>query len=362
MDHKRLAFTLLKTVVTARDGGREVPPTVATAWALLRAELRPAHRVISDEVGWRRDQQSDLKFVIDALTECFADDPVLAAEVRKLLESSRVHPGAVDAPTRREERVAVPAPPTSPPPPGAPASGPPPSRPANDAGALDTSRPPPADAPRSPPPATKAAAISPPARARLVGVALATAAVLSVGAVYRLALRPGTPPPVAYARPAAPAKAPSLVNAPTPSPAPRLPSPPRTASDLRAAGEYATAREAQRVEVARLDAAGAPAGVRSAAYVELATLSAANGRYRDAVEAQREGLELAYQARPDDTVALGRTHLSLGRYYHQTGQLMIARAHLRQARHYAGQAQDILAAEALSREADALGEALVEGS
>lgn len=318
MDDKRLAFTLLKTVVVARDLGRPLAPQLFTAWAMIRGELSAGVRKVADELTWRRERTSDIKCVLAAVATCLRAEPGLAAAVVPLLSES---PPQAEVLLEGERE------------------------------------------PRPEPAAhvtlVSGAAISPRARRTLVTAVLGAAALLCVVAAYATFSRAGRGTPLTLAPgPPSVGIAPAERVASTPvAAAPTL----RRAAPLRAAGEYEAARDAQRQQVAALDAAEAPADVRSRAYVELATLSAADGRYREAVEAQREGLELAYASTASDTLALGRTHLALGRYYQLTGQNVIARAHLRQARHYARRSEELPDARQVAREALALDEALADG-
>ena len=363
MDHKRIAFDLLKTVVSAQDEGRDLPARIDTTWALLRSELPPAHRVISDEVSWRRDQQSDLKFVIDALAARFEAEPALAREVGALLELERAAASDPDPDPGRGEsgkrmagdrvgeadrlEAVPPEVPTQPSAAGdvpAVASAVPP--PADAMGVVGASAHPPATSSPAPPelrlgqeiaprptaPRPKPAAISPKARTRLVAAVLTVAGALLVAAIYvRWAAGPAS----------VIAASSSVVNLPADQRA-RQTTPVRERLPVRRAAprsvgdEARAAREAQLLEVERLEAAAAPAEQRSEAYATLASLSADRGLYREAVEAQRVGLELAYDADADDRLRLSRNHLALARYYDHTGQSVIARAHLRQARHLAG--------------------------
>ena len=80
MQQQPLAFTLVKTVVSARDEGKVLSPALATAWDLLRTELSPAHRVIASEVSWAPSHQEDLKFVIEGVRRQFEKDPDLEEE------------------------------------------------------------------------------------------------------------------------------------------------------------------------------------------------------------------------------------------------------------------------------------------
>ena len=80
MQQQPLAFTLVKTVVSARDEGKVLSPALATAWDLLRTELSPAHRVIASEVSWSPNHQEDLKFVIEGVRKQFEKDPDLENE------------------------------------------------------------------------------------------------------------------------------------------------------------------------------------------------------------------------------------------------------------------------------------------
>lgn len=80
MQQQPLAFTLVKTVVSARDEGKVLSPALATAWDLLRAELSPAHRVIAAEVKWSPAHQEDLRFVIEGIRKQFEKDPDLEGE------------------------------------------------------------------------------------------------------------------------------------------------------------------------------------------------------------------------------------------------------------------------------------------
>ncbi len=80
MQQQPLAFTLVKTVVSARDEGKVLSPALATAWDLLRTELSPAHRVIASEVSWSPTHQEDLKFVIEGVRKQFEKDAELENE------------------------------------------------------------------------------------------------------------------------------------------------------------------------------------------------------------------------------------------------------------------------------------------
>jgi len=80
MQQQPLAFTLVKTVVSARDEGKVLSPALATAWDLLRTELSPAHRVIASEVSWAPKHQEDLRFVIEGVRKQFEKDPELEGE------------------------------------------------------------------------------------------------------------------------------------------------------------------------------------------------------------------------------------------------------------------------------------------
>ena len=80
MQQQPLAFTLVKTVVSARDEGKVLSPALATAWDLLRTELSPAHRVIASEVSWSPNHQEDLRFVIEGVRKQFEKDPELEGE------------------------------------------------------------------------------------------------------------------------------------------------------------------------------------------------------------------------------------------------------------------------------------------
>ena len=378
MDHKQLAFTLLKTVVSARDAGREPPPPVGTTWSLIRGELTPAERALSDEVVWSRDRQVELRALIGSLSARFDADPELAGETEGLLRNL---PGAepdVTSPTQ-EKRTTLPplgvvvqaaattAPtdqPTTPQFPEVSTSG---KTQQSDVLASARTRPTPPLPPSPPglaPP--QPAALAPRSRTLLVGSVLAVALSLASAAVV-VTLRRGDAP--VGREPSAQTEVASTPTRPPRGQRGSLPLPgaeatAQTSEELRRAGAYREAWVAQRERVEQLDDADAPPAERSAAYVELATLSAANGSYLDAVEAQREGLELAYEAGAarGDVLALSRHHLALGRYYHLTGQTTIARAHLRQARHYAGQAQDIAQADDLTQDVDELAAALSEGS
>jgi len=80
MQQQPLAFTLVKTVVSARDEGKALSPALATAWDLLYTELSPAHRVIASEVNWSPNHQEDLRFVIEGVRKQFEKDPDLESE------------------------------------------------------------------------------------------------------------------------------------------------------------------------------------------------------------------------------------------------------------------------------------------
>ena len=81
MPPQPLAFTLVKTVVTARDQGRALAPAFATTWAMLHDELQPEQRVLSEHVHWGPEHQEELRRVIEGVRACLGVDPALEAEI-----------------------------------------------------------------------------------------------------------------------------------------------------------------------------------------------------------------------------------------------------------------------------------------
>ncbi|MFK8056753.1 MAG: tetratricopeptide repeat protein [Saprospiraceae bacterium] len=100
MQQQPLAFTLVKTVVSARDDGKALSAALATAWDLLSTELSPAHRVIASEVKWAPNHQEDLRFIIEGIRKQFDKDPDLEGEFLAFL--AEVEPFGED-----EERATI---------------------------------------------------------------------------------------------------------------------------------------------------------------------------------------------------------------------------------------------------------------
>ena len=366
MQQQPLAFTIVKTVVSARDAGRDLSPPLRTAWTLLRAELPPAHRVISDEVSWSQDHQHDLKFVIDGLRQQFVSDPALEQEVIRFLSEVELYNEA-----DREAMLPVlaltlggtSAPSTSLGTPIQPAEldvEPDANRsPAQEAlaeGRIQQTQPAESGEPATvAEPAVTAAPSVRRTSANSSGwqqtIGLATLGFAAVALIAFAALRSSDTETGVSAEVTASADvderasstlslgdddataAPHALAARTPDA--------RRIDSLRAAGAFAAA-----YELAAARWAGSTfddAATRHAVAAEASTLAAALGRYADAVTHERQALDAAREAYGDRGVETGRSHLRLATYYRETGELLMAGAHLRQARHVFGQAQDIVA-------------------
>ncbi len=90
MSQQPLAFTLVKTVITARDEGRELAPAYQTAWDLLREEMSVDMRQLSEAVHWGPEYQSDLRSVIDSVRVCLTVDPALETEISTFVAEHEV--------------------------------------------------------------------------------------------------------------------------------------------------------------------------------------------------------------------------------------------------------------------------------
>ncbi len=89
MSQQPLAFTLVKTVVTAQDEGRALDPAIHTAWDLLREELGARVVAVERQVSWGPDHQEQLRQMIDALRDYFEKDPALEGEISTLLDERK---------------------------------------------------------------------------------------------------------------------------------------------------------------------------------------------------------------------------------------------------------------------------------
>ena len=89
-EYQNLAFTLVKTVVQARDEGRSISTELEAAWEMLVEELQPAERMLASEVRWQADQQTDLRLVIEGFRRLFEGEPALGEEVETFLAESEL--------------------------------------------------------------------------------------------------------------------------------------------------------------------------------------------------------------------------------------------------------------------------------
>lgn len=375
-----LAFTLVKTVVCARDEGKPLSPALATAWAMLRGELPTAQRMLSEEVSWGPDHQTDLRLVIDGVRAQFARDPDLEDEFLTFL--AEVPPFASDDPDERAFVLPLlsvagdgagpsepPTPPQQQPPTPQPAPTPQPTL-----APQPTPTPQPSPSPQPTP--TLQSTPAPPASflARYGGYLIAGAAA-AVVAVTVLALglngeandaEAPTSSASSVVVPADPRD--SLRSSNLPSGDPALSDTDALADwdarvdSLRQAGDFVGAVRAQETLTRRLETTSATTPALRRALTQLAILHAATGNHRQAVVEARKSLDIAY-ARADDTprLATGRAHLRLARYYAELGETHMSQAHLRQARHVFGHAQ-VLATPEDRAVADRLAERLDAGS
>ena len=85
MSQQPLAFTLVKTVVTARDEGERLAPAYRTAWSMVSAELDEPTRQLLDDLHWGPQHQLELRRVIDGVRRALSDDPALESEFSTFL-------------------------------------------------------------------------------------------------------------------------------------------------------------------------------------------------------------------------------------------------------------------------------------
>ena len=355
MQQQPLAFTLVKTVVLARDEGRTLGPALATAWAMLFEELSAAHRMLFAELRWAPEHQDDLKLVIDGVRAYFQRDPDLEQEILAFLaeveaydEGEPEHLGALPvvlaggalpslsvepAPATRTvepEHSPEPQPEAQPEPQARPASAPEP-------------QPEPAPTPTA---TLNEVLPAPPAPAtRYWPYALGAAVLLLfLGAIAYFVTRPvvpSAPQEPVYPNTDTLASAPgeyvadehlatSLLVASVSD---------RHVDSLRAAGNYSQAYAQQLVRVDALDTDGASPRERALALAELATLASANRRPLAALEAQRASLLLLYEASATELLR-GRAHLRMAHFYLLNDEPIMATAHQRQARQCFGQSSE----------------------
>ena len=86
MSQQPIAFTLVKTVVTAKDEGRALDPAIHTAWDMLREELGTPVQHLTHSVTWDPGHQEELRQMIDAVRDCFEADPALETEIKTLID------------------------------------------------------------------------------------------------------------------------------------------------------------------------------------------------------------------------------------------------------------------------------------
>ena len=363
-----LAFTIVKTVVTARDEDRALPPSVALAWDLLREELSASARAAEASVSWGPEERGRLKVLIQGVGDCMVNDPALEREFATLLdESERVEAplpggGSDDASEAEASVASEPGPPprTSPParqaipmialPPELEAELAPSGFPAVDEAPAVGEAP---AAGRSPAMTAEIAEQMPvyapldregdPApiipsnlNPTALGPKATSAPLIAIGVVALLLLLAGvaylwsdsgpdaveTEPPPAGEAPAA-----ALPGDPDP-PVATAP----TAANHRDDGDYAAAHEAQRAYAASLENEGAPPAVRARAQATLAELSLAAADPKSAVVEQREAIALAKAAHGAESAIAADEHLAMASYYLQTGETVMADGHYRQGR------------------------------
>lgn len=92
MSQQPVAFTFVKTVVTAREEGRTLDDNLATAWAMLTEELDPGLATTARTVAWGPNHQEELRRLIDGIRGLFDREAELQEGIATLLnEGSRLH-------------------------------------------------------------------------------------------------------------------------------------------------------------------------------------------------------------------------------------------------------------------------------
>ena len=106
-EYQNLAFTLVKTVVQARDEGRSISTELEAAWEMLVEELQPAERMLASEVRWQADQQTDLRLVIEGFRRLFEGEPALGEEVKTFLAESELFREREEVPEEPEPALDI---------------------------------------------------------------------------------------------------------------------------------------------------------------------------------------------------------------------------------------------------------------
>ena len=387
MQQQPLAFTLVKTVVLARDEGRSLGPAMSTAWSLLHAELSPAHRMLCDEVHWAPEYQQDLKLIIEGVQDYFKRDPALKEEFLAFLAEVEPYEEATDRavlplvlsasslptgdPRAAEELVTA--------------------EPLQESVELHVEQEPLVDvasqAPLSAAATTEVA--DPPVQLTSEPVSestgsqntsaqrrptqlkhadreiwpfiLAGAVLLGIFVTVYLLAHAGRPEPELnplISQPEAQTKALSEV---TIDRTDELEKYALAADSLRAAGNYQAAYVAQLALVDRIQQDGEQGAAYATALTDLASLASANNQALAALDAQREQLELLYSWGEVDGLQLGRSHLRMAHFYLQNDELLLASAHHRQAQHFFASVRGELTPE-LRQEATELKQRLAAAS
>ena len=357
MQHQPLAFTLVKTVVTARDEARELSPPLATAWRMMAAELSPAHRVMSEEVNWNPAQQADLRFVIDGVRQQFDADPRLAEEVLAFLSEVETY---ADEEEVRSAMLAIgigasassgaqhtegtslsgsfPEPDIAQ---SLPTAG---SRPITQSGVE-------ADSieddvvSSSTAPESGSTTVTAAGGGSLPAVSLALAVALGVTYLIwaRSANEATDPPPLdlkAYFEDSTDeVSAATFANLGYDYAEPLANRPDYTDFE----------RDARKLELELSSTAYPTPVAKTERILELGNLLRGASRHGEAAGAYLRALERQYANATTDRIALGRTHLLLARAYADAGRRVLSLAHLRQARHYFDQEQEIVAPSDLER-------------
>ncbi len=376
MSHQPLAFTLVKTVVTAQDEGRSLHPTIHTAWDLLRELIGDSISRLEQTVAWGPDHQEELRQMIDAVRDCFEADPTLETEIQTLIdESERItnlteFPSAAPSVDAHDQAPQAPADSRS-----------------HNVIASDSTEVRRAAIPmivldeeldaelsetdvgsEAPPPAVEHVHLTERPYVSAEPVMFIDRSTVAADTVAQAATSNKLPfrvEPEQLPRSSAKANVTWLyvllgllalallagagyllferskeVTAVESSPDANTILPPATlavataprVAELRDAGDLAGARQAQADYIDALQNSNAPAELRSEAFAELAALASLAESPLDAVTTQLRSLELAREASGDDSAAAATAHLKLAEYYLNNGETQMADSHFRQGR------------------------------
>ena len=89
MSEQSLAFTIVKTVVTARDEARALPPPVHVAWELVQEELGARAREAEAVVAWGPEHRDEIEYLVQGVRDCFVNDAQLERELETLLSETQ---------------------------------------------------------------------------------------------------------------------------------------------------------------------------------------------------------------------------------------------------------------------------------